>query len=190
MVLHGAVGSPQIEPCLAGRRFWADIAPAKKLSAVALVLKAIAVTRSMLECIEVPLQLIMVRLFILWGGVAYTNIPEKSQPIFPICDSPRLPKIWGENENVMAERVGFEPTERFPAHSISSAANSTTLAPLPRNCRLSICDCRSKNSLTARYQSAMFWRRGWDSNPRWALTHSGFRDRCTNPLCDLSVIKV
>ena len=33
------------------------------------------------------------------------------------------------------------------------------------------------------------WRRGWDSNPRWALTHSGFRDRCTNPLCDLSAIK-
>src|SRR5205807_9694191 len=31
----------------------------------------------------------------------------------------------------MAERVGFEPTERFPVHSISSAANSTTLAPLP-----------------------------------------------------------
>ena len=30
----------------------------------------------------------------------------------------------------MAERVGFEPTERFPVHSISSAANSTTLAPL------------------------------------------------------------
>src|SRR4249920_1546605 len=37
----------------------------------------------------------------------------------------------------MAERVGFEPTERFPVHSISSAANSTTLAPL-RNCRLPI----------------------------------------------------
>jgi hypothetical protein len=36
-------------------------------------------------------------------------------------------------------------------------------------------------------KSAMSWRRGWDSNPRWALTHSGFRDRCTNPLCDLSV---
>ena len=32
------------------------------------------------------------------------------------------------------------------------------------------------------------WRRGWDSNPRWALTHSGFRDRCTNPLCDLSPV--
>ncbi len=34
--------------------------------------------------------------------------------------------------------------------------------------------------------SFVSWRRGWDSNPRWALTHSGFRDRCTNPLCDLS----
>src|SRR5258708_21962387 len=33
----------------------------------------------------------------------------------------------------LAERVGFEPTERFPAHSISSAANSTTLAPLRKD---------------------------------------------------------
>ncbi len=32
--------------------------------------------------------------------------------------------------NYLAERVGFEPTVRFPVHSISSAANSTTLAPL------------------------------------------------------------
>ena len=30
----------------------------------------------------------------------------------------------------LAERVGFEPTERFPVHSISSAASSTTPAPL------------------------------------------------------------
>jgi hypothetical protein len=28
--------------------------------------------------------------------------------------------------------VGFEPTVRFPVHSISSAANSTTLAPLQK----------------------------------------------------------
>src|SRR5258706_10291821 len=41
-------------------------------------------------------------------------------------------------------------------------------------------------SAISNQKSAMFWRRGWDSNPRWALTHSGFRDRCTNPLCDLS----
>jgi hypothetical protein len=41
---------------------------------------------------------------------------------------------------VMAERVGFEPTERFPVHSISSAANSTTLAPLHETQRLEIRD--------------------------------------------------
>ena len=33
----------------------------------------------------------------------------------------------------MAERVGFEPTEPVKAHSISNAANSTTLAPF-RKC--------------------------------------------------------
>ena len=37
----------------------------------------------------------------------------------------------------LAERVGFEPTERFPVHSISSAASSTTPAPL-QHCRLPI----------------------------------------------------
>src|SRR5947207_7142821 len=31
-----------------------------------------------------------------------------------------------------------------------------------------------------------WWRRGWDLNPRWSFPHSGFRDRCTKPLCDLS----
>src|SRR6267378_221073 len=41
----------------------------------------------------------------------------------------------------MAERVGFEPTERFPAHSISSAANSTTLAPL-QHCQFPIANCQ------------------------------------------------
>ena len=33
----------------------------------------------------------------------------------------------------MAERVGFEPTEPVKAHSISNAANSTTLAPFRLN---------------------------------------------------------
>ncbi|MDX6497261.1 MAG: hypothetical protein QOG23_521 [Blastocatellia bacterium] len=51
-----------------------------------------------------------------------------------------------EIENVMAERVGFEPTERFPAHSISSAANSTTLAPLPKNFKLRISNCENARS--------------------------------------------
>src|SRR6266498_1689340 len=45
--------------------------------------------------------------------------------------------------NVLAERVGFEPTVRFPVHSISSAANSTTLAPLLNiaNFHLPIANC-------------------------------------------------
>src|SRR3954470_7790000 len=30
------------------------------------------------------------------------------------------------------------------------------------------------------------WRRGWDSNPRWACTHGGFQDRCLKPLGHLS----
>src|SRR3981081_1222748 len=46
-----------------------------------------------------------------------------------------------ELKTFLAERVGFEPTERFPAHSISSAANSTTLAPL-QHCRLPIANCQ------------------------------------------------
>src|SRR6266550_9153404 len=45
---------------------------------------------------------------------------------------------------------------------------------------------QTSQSAIINWQLAMSWRRGWDSNPRWALTHSGFRDRCTNPLCDLS----
>src|SRR6266498_4650443 len=78
-------------------------------------------------------------------------------------------------KSFMAERVGFEPTERFPVHSISSAANSTTLAPLRRlpisDCQLSIVSygqlkqCVQGQSAIINGQSAMSWRRGWDSNP-------------------------
>src|SRR5437899_2433411 len=32
------------------------------------------------------------------------------------------------------------------------------------------------------------WRRGWDSNPRWACTHGGFQDRCLKPLGHLSAV--
>ncbi len=31
------------------------------------------------------------------------------------------------------------------------------------------------------------WRRGWDSNPRYACTHNGFRDRPDRPLRHLSI---
>ena len=33
------------------------------------------------------------------------------------------------------------------------------------------------------------WRRGWDSNPRYAHTHNGFRDRPDRPLWHLSVTR-
>src|SRR2546422_8210915 len=48
----------------------------------------------------------------------------------------------------MAERVGFEPTERFPVHSISSAANSTTLAPLQQTQRSDFRDQMSAHEST------------------------------------------
>jgi hypothetical protein len=86
----------------------------------------------------------------------------------------------------MAERVGFEPTERFPVHSISSAASSTTPAPLQALPIANFSFRWSTGPKSAIGNRQFLWRRGWDSNPRWALTHSGFRDRCTNPLCDLS----
>src|SRR5262245_10631979 len=34
----------------------------------------------------------------------------------------------------------------------------------------------------------VLWRRGWDSNPRYACTHNGFRDRPDRPLRHLSVV--
>ena len=33
-----------------------------------------------------------------------------------------------------------------------------------------------------------FWRREWDSNPRWYRYHAGFQDRCLKPLGHLSVV--
>src|SRR6266508_1461886 len=52
------------------------------------------------------------------------------------------------------------------------------------------CRCRRRLVATTRqaeaHRTKISWRRGWDSNPRRPLSLSGFRDRCTNPLCDLS----
>jgi hypothetical protein len=44
-------------------------------------------------------------------------------------------------------------------------------------------------SATSGVFTALFgskWRRGWDSNPRYACTHNGFRDRPDRPLWHLS----
>ena len=36
------------------------------------------------------------------------------------------------------------------------------------------------------FRNSLRWRRGWDSNPRYARTHNGFRDRPDRPLWHLS----
>ena len=107
------------------------------------------------------------------------------------CEFRYLTKFAIHNSKfILAERVGFEPTERFPVHSISSAASSTTPAPLQVDFEMRISKCGFRRSVKFAIPHFairnFFWRRGWDSNPRRPLSLSGFRDRCTNPLCDLS----
>ena len=87
------------------------------------------------------------------GGVCSLAIARRPEPDkiadyrFAIADEEPVFALqignWqSEIENLMAERVGFEPTVQFPVHSISSAASSATPAPLQKNCRLLIADFR------------------------------------------------
>ena len=61
------------------------------------------------------------------------------------------------------------------------------------DCELRISDLKNKpGNAQPKFEirnpkSEIQWRRGWDLNPRWSFPHSGFRDRCTKPLCDLSL---
>jgi hypothetical protein len=36
----------------------------------------------------------------------------------------------------------------------------------------------------------VYWRKGWDSNPRYPCRHAGFQDRCLKPLGHPSVFAV
>src|SRR5690242_17827740 len=65
------------------------------------------------------------------------TFPQHTLPLLPLLRSrpggvhkASVVRSPGSDKNRLAERVGFEPTERFPVHSISSAASSTTPAPL------------------------------------------------------------
>src|SRR6185503_13961276 len=67
------------------------------------------------------------------------TFPQHTLPLLPLLRSrpggvhkASVVRSPGSDKNFLAERVGFEPTERFPVHSISSAASSTTPAPLLR----------------------------------------------------------
>src|SRR6185295_19241058 len=85
------------------------------------------------------------------------------------------------------------PFTAFPVLPIQPLLHLSSIV----DCRFPIADWSRvlwRTSIEANRKSTIgnrqcSWRRGWDSNPRWALTHSGFRDRCTNPLCDLSACK-
>ena len=46
--------------------------------------------------------------------------------------------------------MGFEPTEPFRVHSISNAANSTTLAPFQNNCEFQITNYELKTASVIR----------------------------------------
>src|SRR5579862_2316173 len=49
-----------------------------------------------------------------------------------------------------------------------------------------ICGVESGNPF--QWIASRGWRRGWDSNPRYACTHNGFRDRPDRPLWHLSAV--
>ena len=87
------------------------------------------------------------------------------------------PDLWGIRKEPcsLAESVGFEPTVPLRAHTISSRAQSSTLATL-----------RGSATGNGAHWVQALWRREWDSNPRWSCPHTGFRDRRIRPLCHLS----
>src|SRR6266704_5876864 len=112
LVLHGSVGLPQIFACVVARRRWA-VALTKNLPNTAATRRAMNATSDGFD-----------RIMNICSGLKFP-LTSDHRPLTSVS---------------MAERVGFEPTERFPVHSISSAANSTTLAPLPG--RISDCEFR------------------------------------------------
>ena len=67
-----------------------------------------------------------------------------------------LPSLGRVALGRMAERVGFEPTDRLHGQRFSRPPHSTTLAPLPV--------CWPPGA--SRPPPPCSWRRGWDSNPR------------------------
>ncbi len=46
--------------------------------------------------------------------------------------------------------------------------------------------CLLANEKTSAQGRAYFWRREWDSNPRWTCIHGSFQDCCLKPLGHLS----
>ena len=64
----------------------------------------------------------------------------------------------GDQEERVAERVGFEPTVALRRHAISSRAQSASLASLRQS--------TNRRRRHDNVDGAPAERRGWDSNPR------------------------
>src|SRR5437660_1229130 len=109
--------------------------------------------RSLPECLDALLELIMLvcaSYFVAGACLKNHRLSQQFRSLLPFSHHRRQTVLVANDQSeinnrkskmFLAERVGFEPTERFPAHSISSAANSTTLAPL-QHCQFPIADCQ------------------------------------------------
>ena len=82
-----------------------------------------------------------------------------------------LTTVWGERGIVPASPYGDPVIPRRGAGP-------------PRAARR---PAHTRQIKTAPNGTVFIWRRGWDSNPRYACAYSGFRDRYIQPLCHLSV---
>src|SRR5436309_14450976 len=45
-----------------------------------------------------------------------------------------------------------------------------------------------KNNQVITISYEIYWRKGWDSNPRYPCRHAGFQDRCLKPLGHPSMV--
>jgi hypothetical protein len=93
-----------------------------------------------------------------------------------------------------AKVVQRGPSARFAgARVVMAGADSTPILG-----RLGPLTCRGRQIVTRfvtpeqnpqptwfrndRAKSLIYWRKGWDSNPRYPCRHAGFQDRCLKPL--------
>src|SRR5688572_19304228 len=94
-----------------------------------------------------------------------------------------------------ADREGYRPNRSKglrPEHRCRSCAKRLAAvdaeaadAPQPADTRALFTNLEQQKIHL--YQLVKYWRRGWDSNPRYPCGHNGFRDRPDRPLRHLSV---
>ncbi len=124
--------------------------------------------------------------------------------VLPISVRPAL-RCWSGNNQIKPTAVGafaglglafyverFEPSSHCPSgknRPPNPRAKTTVSAPIRRNTgELQSTVFRRKtlillwNSNDFEQRRTIYWRKGWDSNPRYPCGHAGFQDRCLKPL--------